>query len=133
MPTGAGTARAMKAGTTAAVTRVQADHLQDIQVASLKDLLDRRAIQVQVHRVVVHKDLPDRRATQVQVHRVVDLVDLADIPAVDQAVRHSQVDQADLLNQEQVHHSRRKALRSQIVSTCHHGLDNCEAKLPANI
>lgn len=97
------------------VIQDQADHLQDIPMANLKDLLDRRATQVQVHQVVVLKDL----------------VDQADIPVVDQAAHHSQVDQADLLNQAsgRVHHS----LRSQIVSTCRRGLDNCEAKLPANI
>jgi len=72
-----------------------------------------------------------------RVHRVVvrkDLVAQVDIPAVDQAVQHSQLGQEVFLeNPRQVRRSRHKALRSQIVSTCRRGLDKQEAKLSIGI
>lgn len=93
----------------------------DIQ-DNLKDLLVRRVQAAsREHRVVVRKDL----------------VAQVDIPAVDQAVQHSQVgllgQEVSLENPRPVRHSHRKALRSQIVSTCRRGLDKHEAKLSISI
>jgi hypothetical protein len=85
----------------------QAGHLQDIQADNLKDQLDRKV----------------QAVIQVQVHLAVQL-DLVDILAVDLAAHHS-LHQENLV---QVRHSHRKALQSQIVSTCRRGPDNREAK-----
>lgn len=98
------------------------DHLQDFQ-DNLRDPLVRRVQAAsRVHRVVVRKAL----------------VAQVDIPVVDQAAHRFQV---DLLDQEVflgnlgrwVRRSRRKVLRSQIVSTCLRGLDKYEAKLSIGI
>lgn len=102
------------------VIRDRVDYLQNIQ-HNLKDLLVHKAQAFQVHRVVVHKD----QAVKM------------DIPAVDQVVHRFQVgllgQEVSLENPRRVRRSSRKVLRSQIVSTCRHGLDKHEAKLSIGV